>query len=411
VAVQRISAIKLQNLKPPATGVAELWDAICRGLCLRVFPSGKATWTYRYRPRDGGARRRVRLGEFPSIGLAEARKRADRERGDVADGADPQAERKLKRNAPTLAAVIERYLTEEVDGKKKPGTVVLYKNYLRNLLGPSLTAKKAAVVTRGDVGAVHREIGDRAPVAANRAIVALSGVYAFAGRHGLVSDGFNPARGIEKFREQTRERYLSVKELGRLGSTLRLAEIDGLPWPSGEATSKHERKSENRKTVFPRHVVAAFHLLLFTGCRLNEILRLRWNEVDVQRGLLLLPDSKTGKKAVVLNAPALQILVDLPRVGDFVIPGDRDDQPRADLKRPWDLVRHHAGLEGVRIHDLRHTHASIGVGAGMGLPIIGALLGHKNSETTARYAHLDSDPLRRASDRIGGLIAASLGRS
>ncbi len=408
MAVQRISASKLQNLKPPAAGVAELWDETCRGLCLRVFPSGKATWTYRYRPRDGGSRRRVRLGEYPSIGLTEARKRADRERGDVANGADPQAERKLKRNAPTLADVIERYLTEAIEGKKKPGTVRLYKNYLRNLLGTSLTGKKAAVVTRGDVGAVHREIGARAPVAANRAIVALSGVYSFAGRHGLVPEGFNPARGVEKFREQTRETYLSATEIGRFGLTLRLAETDGLPWPDTQLTSKHQRKPENRKTVIPRHVVDAFRLLLFTGCRLNEILRLKWNEVDVQRGLLLLPDSKTGKKAVILNAPALRILAELPRVGNFVIPGDRENQPRTDLNKPWDRIRHHAGLDGVRIHDLRHTHASIGAGAGMGLPIIGALLGHKRWETTERYAHLDSDPLRRASDQIGSLIAASL---
>jgi integrase len=410
VAVQRITAIKLHNLKPPAAGVVELWDEACRGLILRVFQSGKATWTFRYRPRDGGARRRVRLGEYPSIGLAEARKRADKERGKVADGGDPQAERHLKRNAPTLSAVIEQYLLEEVEGKKKRGTAVLYRNYLRNLVGPSLRAKKAALVTRGDVTAMHREIGVRAPVAANRTIVALSGVYTFAGSHGFVPEAFNPARGVEKFREQTRERYLSAEELGRLGSTLRLAETDGLSWLDRPTTSKHERKSENRKTILPRHVVAAFHLLLFTGCRLNEILRLRWSEVDVQRGLLLLPDSKTGKKAVILNSSALQILVELPRMGEFVIPGDHGDQPRSDLKRPWDLIKNHANLEGVRIHDLRHTHASIGVGAGMGLPIIGALLGHKNSETTARYAHLDSDPLRRASDRIGGAISAALGR-
>jgi integrase len=409
MAVQRISAIKLQNLKPPAADVAEYWDETCRGLCLRVFPSGKKTWSYRYRPMDGGARRRVRLGEYPSIGLTEARKRADKERGNVAGGADPQAERKLKRNAPTLAAVIERYLTEEIEGKKKPGTVRLYKNYLRNLLGTSLTGKKAAVVTRGDVGAAHREIGSRAPVAANRAIVTLSGVYSFAGRHGLVPEGFNPARGVEKFREQTCERYLSATELGRFGLTLRLAETDGLPWPDTGTRSKHQRKPANRKTVIPRHVVAAFRLLLFTGCRLNEILRLKWKpEVDFERGLLWLPDSKTGKKAVILNAPALQILAELPRVGNFVIPGDRENQPRSDLNKPWNLIRHHAGLDGVRIHDLRHTHASIGAGAGMGLPIIGALLGHKRSETTERYAHLDSDPLRRASDQIGSLIAASL---
>ena len=202
----------------------------------------------------------------------------------------------MKRNAPTLAEVIEKYLLEDVEGKKKPGTVVLYKNYLRNLLGASLRAKRAVLVTRADVSAAHREIGARAPVAANRAIVALSGVYSFAGRHGFVPEGFNPARGLEKFRESTRERYLSADELRRLGLTLRAAETSGLLWPPSQAMSKHERKSENRKTVFPRHVVAAFHLLLFTGCRLNEILRLKWAEVDGQRGLLLLPELENGKK-------------------------------------------------------------------------------------------------------------------
>jgi integrase len=126
---------------------------------------------------------------------------------------------------------------------------------------------------------------------------------------------------------------------------------------------------------------------------------------------LLLRDSKTGRKTVVLNAPALQVLADVPRVRgcEFVILGDDPKKPRADLQKPWDLIKHHAKLQGVRLHDLRHTHASIGAGAGLGLPIIGKLLGHKHADTTARYAHLDADPLRRASDRIGSEIAAALG--
>jgi integrase len=157
--------------------------------------------------------------------------------------------------------------------------------------------------------------------------------------------------------------------------------------------------------------VGAFHLLLFTGCRLREILHLRWSEIDFERGLLLLPDSKTGRKAVVLNAPALQVLTTLPRIGDFVVLGDEPKKPRTDLKKPWDLIRHAAEVEDVRIHDLRHTHASIGAGAGLGLPIIGKLLGHKHSDTTAKYAHLDNDPLRKASNRIGNEISALLGRS
>jgi integrase len=129
--------------------------------------------------------------------------------------------------------------------------------------------------------------------------------------------------------------------------------------------------------------------------------------------MLLLADSKTGKKAIVLNAPALDVLANLPRVGAYVIAGQaagtEEEHPRADLKRPWQAVAKRAGLDGVRIHDLRHTHASVGAGAGLGLPIIGKLLGHTQASTTARYAHLDADPLRRASERIGSQIAAGMG--
>lgn len=144
---------------------------------------------------------------------------------------------------------------------------------------------------------------------------------------------------------------------------------------------------------------------------MREILGLRWSEVDLERGLLLLLDSKTGRKAVVLNAPALGVLADMPRIHgcEFVILGDDPERPRTDLAKPWKLIKHHAGLEDVRLHDLRHTHASIGAGAGLGLPIIGKLLGHKHADTTAKYAHLDDDPLRRASNRIGSEIAAGLG--
>lgn len=135
--------------------------------------------------------------------------------------------------------------------------------------------------------------------------------------------------------------------------------------------------------------------------------------MDLERGLLLLTDSKTGKKAIVLNAPALDILATLPRIGAYVIAGQAAggdyDSPRADLNRPWRAIVQRAGLTGLRIHDLRHTHASVGAGLGLGLPIIGKLLGHTQPSTTARYAHLDSDPLRRASEHIGNHLAAAMG--
>lgn len=413
MATERLTAATLPKaLVPPDEGVKEIWDESCRGLCLIVRASGMATWTFRYRPQGGRTRRRVRLGQHPSVGLAEARRRADKHRGRVADGADPQGDVKSRRKAPTLSILIDRYIDEAVAPHKKSGTLAAYKIYLKKMIEPSLGSKRAESITRNEVAGLHRRLGLETPVSANRALVTLSGVFTYAAKCGLVPDRFNPVRGIEKFKEDGRERYLSTDELARLGTTLRTAESHGLPWPkvSGRP-SKHERKPENRLTKLTSHVVAAFHLLLFTGCRLREILHLRWCEIDFERGLLLLPDSKTGRKTVVLNAPALQILSTLPRIGDFVILGDDPKKPRADLKKPWDLIRYNAALDDVRIHDLRHTHASIGAGAGLGLPVIGKLLGHKHSDTTAKYAHLDNDPLRKASDRIGNEISASLGNA
>src|SRR4029077_3106040 len=173
--------------------------------------------------------------------------------------------------------------------------------------------------------------------------------------------------------------------------------------------AKHAPKEDNRRTVIGPHAAAALRLLIFTGARLREILHLKWDHIDFERGLLLLPTSKTGKKTIVLNAPALAILSGLPRAGDYVIAGTFPDQPRADLKKPWKAVSNRAGLTGVRIHDLRHTHASVGAGAGLGLPIIGKLLGHTQSATTQRYAHLDNDPLKKASEHIGSRLATAMG--
>jgi integrase len=154
--------------------------------------------------------------------------------------------------------------------------------------------------------------------------------------------------------------------------------------------------------------------LILTVARLREILKLEWQHVDLERGLLLLPDSKTGAKSIILNAPAIAVLAGLKRAGKHVVAGQSagtaGEKPRADLNRPWHSIAKRAGLVGLRIHDLRHTHASFGAGA-LGLPIIGKLLGHARASTTQRYAHLDNDPLRRASQRIGSKIAAAMGES
>ena len=175
-----------------------------------------------------------------------------------------------------------------------------------------------------------------------------------------------------------------------------------------QPNAKHIPK-QKRRTVFGQFATAAVRLLLFTGCRLREILDLKWEYVDIERGLLLLPDTKTGQRAVVLNKPAMVVLASLPRVGAYTVPGDDPENPRHDLKKVWAAVSRRAGLTGVRLHDLRHTYASFGAGSGLGLPIIGKLLGHTQAVTTERYAHLGNDPLRRASESIAGTISAAMG--
>jgi integrase len=207
--------------------------------------------------------------------------------------------------------------------------------------------------------------------------------------------------------------------LDRLGVAIREAETIGILWEVDESApkAKHTPKSGKRQTPISPQAAAALRLLLFTGARLREILHLKWQHVDFERAALFLPDSKTGKKTIYLNGPALAVLESLPRVSSCVFPGEArakasrtaEEQPRWDLKRPWEGIRRMAGLQDVRLHDLRHTHASFGVGGGLGLPIIVKLLGHTPIRTTERYSHLDADPIRRASESIGKRIQEAMG--
>jgi integrase len=217
---------------------------------------------------------------------------------------------------------------------------------------------------------------------------------------------------VARFKEVARERFLGTGELELLGRAIREAETIGLEWDVDDTgpNAKHIPKAV-RTTKVSKSAAAAIRLLILTGCRLGEILTLKWEYVDFDRAALFLPDSKTGKKTVILNAPALAVLNGLDRVGPYVIPGDDIEKPRADLKRPWAAILKRAGLSGVRIHDLRHTYASFGAGSGLGLPIVGKLLGHSQPSTTARYAHLDNDPLRRATEKIGAELAAAMGEN
>jgi integrase len=327
----------------------------------------------------------------------------------VAHGHDPAGEKATERSTLTISGLADRFMTDHVEQKRKPGTTVFYRHLLDKVIRPELGATKADKLTRAQVARLHGSLR-ATPFQANRVLAVIGSMYTFAGRSGIVPEGMNPSRRIDKFKEHRRERFLTGEELDRLGFAIRAAETKGLPWHVDEAKpkSRHLPKANNRFTKIDPFAAAAIRLLLFTGCRLREILHLKWEQVDLERGLLFLADSKTGRKTVILNAPALAVLASLDRLGSYVVPGNDPEKPRADLKRPWEAVSKRAGLSGVRLHDLRHTYASFGAGGGLGLPIIGKLLGHTQASTTQRYAHLDADPLRRASEAIGSQIAAAL---
>jgi integrase len=411
---QRITKRVVDGLKVEASEYA-VWDAQLPGFGVRVRPSGSMSYVVVYRAGSGrGAPfRRFTIASVGKTTPESARQRAQAILAAVAHGRDPAGEKTDERGAPTVAELADRFLAEHVNAKRKPGTTATYRYVIESSVKPHLGTTKADKLTRAAVAKMHGALKDK-PSWANRALAVVGSMYTFAARAGIIPEGINPARRIDKFAEKSRERFLTSEELERLGTAIREAETIGIPWEVDEHTpkAKHIIKQENRFTKIGPFGAAALRLLLFTGCRLREILHLKWEHVDIERGLLFLADSKTGRKTIVLNAPACEVLANLPRLGGYVIAGDtagtKDENPRADLKRPWRAVSKRAGLDGVRLHDLRHTYASFGAGGGLGLPIIGKLLGHTQASTTQRYAHLDNDPLRRATESIGSRIAAAL---
>ncbi|WP_032926169.1 tyrosine-type recombinase/integrase [Mesorhizobium loti] len=383
------------------------FDDDLTGFGLYRTTGNTGTYFAEYRPVAGGAKKRLKLGRVGTLKANEAREAARKAIANAALGKDLVKERSDERASGTVRQLVADYISEK---EMKESTRAFYKITLAKHIEPQMGTTKAVVLTRVDVQRAHSAMSKKAKYSANRAMALLSAAFVWGAKRGYVPEGVNPAAKIDRNKEEARERFLSANEMARLGDAMREAETIGVPHKSSE--SKHAPKEKNR-TVYGPHVTGAIRLLMLTGCRLREILNLRWSEYDEKRGLLLLPDSKTGRKTVVLSAAAQAVLDALPRVGKFVIAGHsaatEHEAPRADLKKPWAAIAGRAGLGDVHLHDLRHTFASVGAGDGMSLPIIGKLLGHADAGTTQRYAHLHVDPVRAAADAIAGKIADAIG--
>jgi integrase len=235
-----------------------------------------------------------------------------------------------------------------------------------------------------------RAIVDGGPGTAARSLAVLGALLEWAAHPDRKLIPANPAKGVKLLKAGKRERFLSETELAKLADALARLE------------------AENRLSPI---TAAAIRLLLLSGCRKSEILSLRWEWVDIERGVLRLPDSKTGAKVVPLAAAAVKVLAELPRRDNYVLPGATGTGHYIGLQKDWERVRARAGLGGVRVHDLRHSFASFAVADGNSLYLIGKVLGHKHARTTENYAHLADDPIRAVADRTAARIAEAMSRT
>ena len=431
---KRITVRTVSALKPGQL----VWDTVVRGFGVRCQRRDKV---YVLKTQIGGKSRWFSIGKHGSPWTPEqARTRAKAILGDAANGKDPAMLREMDRNKPTIDDLCKRYLSDYAAEYKKPSSIEADQRNIRNHIGPLLGKRFVAEISRTDVDMLVRSVkdgktakvrpGDQiggaavtgGAVVANRCLALTSKMLNLAERWGWRPEGTNPCRHVDRYREKGRERFLSEKELATLADVLRdvdakRAEADALRVKLQEdggvsITAKYNLRGLESESESP-FVIAAVRLLIFTGARLSEILTLQWNHIDFEGAMLMLPDSKTGQKVVYLSAPALQTLADIPRIegNPYVICGDKDGAHLVNLQKPWQRIRKRAAIEDVRLHDLRHSCASVAVSGGLSLPMIGKLLGHTQAVTTERYAHFAADPLRAANEVIGARIRAVMERA
>ena len=387
---ERLSDKVVKALLPPASGNKLYYDAEIKGFAVRITAAGARAFVVNY--RAAGRERRYTIGSFPDWSTAAARKEAAELKQRIDRGEDPMGERHDERAAPTVGELIDRFAADYLP-KKRESTRRDYLAMLENIVRPELGKMKVTDVRHADIDRLHRKVSERAPYRANRVAAVLSKMLSFAVK--LEWRDENPVKGLDRNPEERRYRYLTYDELRRLT----------------EALANHSS----------RDAANAVRLLLLTGARRGEVLSATWDQFDLAVGVWTKPSSHTKQKRehrVPLSAPARQLLADMradaERRGEaspYLFPARTGEGPVGDIKKSWAALCKAAGINGVRLHDLRHTYASVLASAGQSLPVIGALLGHTQPSTTARYAHLFDDPLRAATERVGAIVSGDVDTS
>lgn len=380
--VVHLDATVIKGLQAPAKGNEITWDDEVAGFGCRVTAGGTKSFVFNYRTKSSGQQRRITIGQFGSWTTGAARAKAKDLRKQVDDGGDPRGDFEELREAPTMAALIDRFIREHLP-KKRDSTVRSYKGLLNKHVRPFFGKHtKVADVGYSDINKLHLKItATGSTYVANRTVAVLSRMFSLAIRWGLRSD--NPATGIERNAEKKRKRYLSGEELARLTAAL--------------------AKQPDRQFA---DIVC---LLLLTGARKGEVLSMRFDNLDLDRGIWTKPGSTTKQKTdhiVPLSKPVVQLLAKLQRKTnrEFVFESDSKTGHVADIQKAWVRLCKSTDISDLRIHDLRHSFASQLASSGASLPLIGALLGHSNPTTTARYSHLFDDPQRAAVEKVGVIV-------
>jgi integrase len=405
MSVDRITQKLASSLLPGQT----VWDKTVIGFGIRKQRRA-AVYVFKYRQR--GRQRFITIGRHGSPWTTEmARDAAKRHLWGLAEGRGPADHR--DRSVPSFAEFAERYMASYAAGRKKPRSLAEDRRNLDRHILPLIGDLRLDEIGRRDIASFHTAQHSR-PVNANRCLALISHIFTIAEKWDFSFPGTNPCKGIERYREKPRERFLTSNELSRLGTALEAASrgYHGYDWDRvavGHPTG--------RKAPEDWRAIACYRLLLFTGARLSEILSLRWNWIDWDRGIARLPDSKTGAKILPLTEPALALLKNIENllqeqkpVCAYVLPGNRPNTHFKGVQAPWQRIRTLAGLADIRIHDLRHSFATTAVSAGDSLYIVGAILGHKQTKTTQRYAHLATEPVREVANRTARTIAVLLQR-